>query len=120
MSKKPADLERERINRRTRKTLILAGKNIGRLTESEKKTPSQRKSELGRKKLNRGIIKKEEPVPFDCSQCPDHVGCTKPSLDVCHRPSAVHKCLGCGIRVRHPIIPGMSWEYCPVCRERKR
>lgn len=53
VQKKPDEVLRDKINARTRKALISAGKKIGKLTENEKKTPSQKHSENMRKKFAR-------------------------------------------------------------------
>jgi hypothetical protein len=53
VQKKPDEVLREKINSRTRKTLINAGKKIGKLNENEKKTPSQKRSENMRKRFAR-------------------------------------------------------------------
>ncbi len=42
--------DRQRINKRVHKTLIEAGVNVGKLTESQKKSPSQRRSESAKKR----------------------------------------------------------------------
>jgi hypothetical protein len=47
--KTQAERDRDRIDSRVHKTLIEAGVNVGKLKESQKKSPSQRKSESARK-----------------------------------------------------------------------
>jgi hypothetical protein len=50
--KKPDEKLRDKINSRTRKALIQAGKKIGKLTESQKLSPSERKSKNTKKRLD--------------------------------------------------------------------
>jgi hypothetical protein len=50
--KKPHETLREKIKKRDQKTLILAGVP-GKLSDSEKKTPSQKKSESLKRKLDK-------------------------------------------------------------------
>lgn len=50
--KKPHEILRERIKKRDQKTLIMAGVP-GKLTDSQKKPPSQRKSESLKRKLDK-------------------------------------------------------------------
>lgn len=112
----PADLARKRLDKRAQEQLSL----INKITPKRLlKSPSQKRSEAGRKKeLKRGGIKGVcgvEDYPDDCHGCPEKKGCGK-LLEMCGKPFAVHKCLGCGIRVRHRVS-GVVWEYCPVCSE---
>lgn len=51
-AKKPDELHRDKIRKRTVKTMILSGKPVGRLTDQQKKTPSQKKSESLTQRLN--------------------------------------------------------------------
>lgn len=114
-SKKPADLARDRLNNRIRRTLIQAGKKIGKLTNSEKKTPSQRRSESGRKKeaTRAGVKVIDVATGEDCHNCSKYP-CGK-TIKSCGERSMVHRCLGCGQRVLHRIDPSVPWERCPVC-----
>jgi len=112
-----ADNLRDRLNRRTRKALIEAGKQIGRLTDAEKKPPSQKKSEAAKKKaLRRAGLKMVTPVAggTDCHTCSKQP-CGK-TPDTCGERAMVHPCLKCGARVRHYIDPNVPWEYCPPCK----
>lgn len=117
----PSEIERARLAKRTRKARIEAGEKIGHLTDNEKKTPSQRRSENGRKRLNRGAKESSVPIqnaPVDCHQCPTQKSCTYSDLHVCFRLSAIHECTECGGKFRHPVIPGVSWIYCKECEEK--
>ncbi len=51
-AKKPHENHRIALNRRAVKTMIESGKPVGKLTDAQKKTPSQRKSENLKKRLN--------------------------------------------------------------------
>jgi len=51
-AKKPDELLRANLNKRTIKTMIESGKPVGRLTDSQKKSPSQKKSENLKKRKN--------------------------------------------------------------------
>jgi hypothetical protein len=120
-TKSPSELWRDHLAKRTRKARIEAGEKIGHLTENEKKTPSQRRSENGRKKLNRGGVVTSVHVanyPSDCHQCPTIGICTYKSLQECYRMSTSHDCKKCGKIFRHPVIPGASWIYCRECEEK--
>lgn len=114
-SKKPADLARDRLNSRTRRVLIQAGKKIGKLTDSEKKTPSQRRSEAARKKdaKRAGVKVIDSTTGEDCHNCPKYP-CGK-TVKSCGEKSMVHRCLKCGQRVLHRIDPNVPWELCVVC-----
>jgi hypothetical protein len=50
---KPDDNLKKHLAKRTRKIMIQSGSKMGRLTEAEKKTPSERKSIAMRKRLKR-------------------------------------------------------------------
>ncbi|MFA5213319.1 MAG: hypothetical protein WC406_08300 [Methanoregula sp.] len=117
MKKLPSEVERERINKRTRKTLIQAGKKIGRLTEAEKKTPSQKRSENARKKFaNKAGVKYSPNVyPGDCWTCPKQPCGQEPAT--CKERTMVHPCLGCGAKYRHFVDHENPWTQCPKCRE---
>jgi len=119
--KKPHENLRTRLTKRAVKAMIQSGKPVGKLTDAQKKPPSQRKTELLHKKLdsrksNAGAGKAVEvPIPDDCRGCTDT--CPSNSLAKCHRNSIVVRCAQCGQKVRIRIIPGENWKYCPVCRE---
>ena len=108
---------RDNLNRRTRKTLIEAGKQIGRLTDAEKKPPSQKRSEaLKKKDRRRAGLNIKTPVigGTDCHTCQEQPCEMTP--DTCSKRVMVHPCLKCGTRVRHYIDPNIPWEYCPRCK----
>lgn len=115
-TKKPADLARERLDKRAQEQLALVNKITPKRLQ---KTPSQRKSEAGRKKyLKRAGIKTAAGVEIPPSDCRD---CTKEckydhDLDICPERSLVLRCRKCGQRVRFRVINGIAWELCPVCR----
>lgn len=56
-TKTRSDAERECLAKRARKALILAGKKVGKLSEADKKTPSQKRSEAGKVKEARRASK---------------------------------------------------------------
>lgn len=122
MRPKRDDLERERLAKRTRKTLILAGKKIGKLTDSEKKPPSQRKSESGRKRYARRDARgqTEKPNP-DCWLCPRRSDCKVTADDSgCTEHKIKQRCPQCDQLYLHYFsyeLAGMKW-ICPVCRGR--
>lgn len=115
-SAKPADLARKRIAKRASDHVALANKVV---PKSMLKSPSQRKSEAGRKKyLKRAGIKTAAGAEIPPSDCRD---CTKEckydhDLDICPERSLVLRCRKCGQRVRFRVINGVAWELCPVCR----
>lgn len=49
---KPDEILREKLNKRTIKTMIQSGKPVGRLTDEQKKTPSEKRSDNFRKSKN--------------------------------------------------------------------
>lgn len=118
-SKLPADLLRARLAKRASDHIALANKVT---PEHLLKTPSQKHSEAGRKRLLKragsNAVAGVAEVPSDCR------GCTKEcrygmDLDICPELSAVLRCKHCGQKVRFRVIPGIAWEYCPVCQELK-
>lgn len=114
---KPADLARKRLAKRASDHIALANKITPKHLQ---KTPSQKKSEAGRKKfLKRAGIEDAAGVETIQSDCR---GCTKDcrfgnDLDICPERSLVLRCLKCGQKVRFRVITGVAWEYCPVCTE---
>lgn len=114
MPRKPHETLRQHLGSRTKKALIDLGKSVlGNLTKAQKKTPSQRKSEAMKKRLSRGTVEIKD-LPEDCFECKKYP-CGK-KIAQCEEPSIVHRCLKCGVKVRHRNEPGKVWEYCPVCR----
>jgi hypothetical protein len=77
MTPKPSDVHRENLNRRAVKTMIQSGRPVGKLTDTQKKTPSQKHSESMRKKLTRGVQPKQcnpeklEPLVINLKDCVD-------------------------------------------------
>jgi len=91
----------------------LAARSEKMRIDAKEKTPSQRKSENLKKKLNRreGI---ESAVQEDCRDCPNHPCGT--NLNSCHVISRVNRCPKCGAKVRYRFIEGTTWGGCPSCR----
>jgi len=114
LRKKPADVLRDNLNKRSRKAIIQTGEKIGKLTHAQLVTPSQRKSELLRKKLNRGVTP-VKIVTYDCWDC-QKTPCYQ-NLQTCQEPSVEERCGKCGQMVRHRIIAGETWERCTDCRK---
>jgi hypothetical protein len=118
LHKKPSDIAREKLAKRTRKAMIESGKKTGKLTDAEKKTPSQRKSESARaKEMRRAGVQKAiamREIPSDCRGCTKdcRYGC---DLSICPEKSIVHRCTQCGQKVRYRWIEGIPWILCPVC-----
>jgi hypothetical protein len=112
-SKKPSDIARERLAKRAQEQLALVNKIV---PKSLQKTPSQRRSEAGRKKyLKRAGVHEPEP-PHDCFGCEKDVPGKTCNLNTCQERAMVHRCLICGMRVRHRIVVGNPWLHCPSCR----
>ena len=113
-SKLPHQIARERLAKRAREQVALAN---GVTPKSMLKTPSQRKSEAGRKRLlKKAGIKTEKQLVKDCTGCPKDP-CGKKIL-ACDAPSTRYQCKQCGVAVicyRTEPRP----DYCPPCRERK-
>jgi len=116
-AKKPHENLRASLTKRAVKAMAEAGTPIGKLTDAQKKTPSQRKSENLRKKLTTrdGHKAEKEIVQVDCRDCPK-LPCTLNS-NTCTEKLWTHRCHQCGQKVRYRFIEGVPWEYCPVCRE---
>lgn len=111
-AKKPAETLRAKFEKRAREQIALAN-NI--TPKRLLKSPSQKKSERGKaKELKRAGVSAVAPVPCDCYGCPKEP-CGK-SLNECEERAMAHRCLKCGLKVRHRIVIGNPWEYCPVCR----
>ena len=101
------DALRDKLRTRATKTL---SKHISA-------SPSEKRSERMRAKLNRG-----EPdirdLPEDCRGCPEMIGnnsCGK-TLNVCGEKMLVDRCSKCGLKVRYRFIFGQFNYRCPVCR----
>jgi len=113
MTPSPSESLRDHLRSRTTKTLIQSGAKIGHLSDSDKKTPSQKRSENLRKKLNRGAqpdIKAGE----DCNGCSKYP-CGK-TVKHCSEPSRKNRCKKCGGVVIYRYVEGQVWEYCEPCR----
>ena len=119
-TKKPSERLRDKLAKRASDHIALANKITPKHLQ---KTPSQKKSEAGRKKyLKRAGIKDAvgvEVVPSDCR------GCTKDcrfgnDLEICPERSVVLRCKQCGQKVRFRVIQDVAWEYCPVCAEGRK
>lgn len=110
---KPADIARKRLAKRASDHIALANKVVPKHLQ---KTPSQKRSESGRKKFDkRAGIKAPEP-PQDCYGCEKDVAGRTCNLNTCSERAMVHRCLKCGLKVRHRIVIGKPWEYCVSCR----
>jgi len=108
----PSELSRKRLDKRAQEQIALINNQV---PERLRKTPSQKKSESGRKKfLKRAGIAADPPIPCDCFGCSKEP-CGK-TLNECEERAMVHRCWKCGVKVRHRIDPVKVWEYCPVCR----
>jgi hypothetical protein len=113
-SKLPHQVARERLAKRARDHIALVNKVV---PKSMQKTPSQKKSEAGRKKfLKRAGLDKEPEPPQDCYGCEKDVPGKQCNINTCPEKAMVHRCLKCGAKVRHRIVAGIPWEYCPSCR----
>lgn len=114
-AKKPADIARARLDKRTRNHIALVNKTV---PKSMQKTPSQRRSESGRKKLlKKAGVKTVRNEMDDCTGCPKNP-CGKKIL-ACMEPTTRYVCDHCGAFVvcyRTEPRP----KYCPICRERKQ
>ena len=122
LTKKPDDFAREKLMKRARKAMIQSGAKIGKLTHAESVSPSQRKSELGRERLNNRPSNSGStasiPVQFDCRGCEGEGWCGFDSIEHCEVQSRITRCKKCGVKVRFRVIESEPYEYCPICRER--
>ncbi len=111
-SKKPSDLARARLAKRTQQQIAI----INHITpKALQKTPSQKRSEAGRKRLLRGQ-KTERVVKEDCTGCPQNP-CGK-SIKNCDAPVTRYQCKRCGLEVICYRVEPRP-EYCVPCGERK-
>ena len=111
-AKLPSELARARITKRAREHVALASHIVPKRLQ---KTPSQKRSESGRKKFDkRAGVKAPEP-PQDCYGCEKDVSGKTCNLNTCSERAMVHRCLKCGLKVRHRIVEGNPWEYCVGC-----
>lgn len=108
---------RKKLSKRAKQQIALTS---GVTPKELQKTPSQKRSESGRRKLLKraGVQEDIKTFPSDCRGCVkeckyDH------DLERCPEMSLVLRCRICGQKVRFRIIHGVAWEYCPVCAERK-
>ena len=115
-AKKPSELARAKLTRRAKEMIALSNNTVPKRLQ---KTPSQKRSEAIRKRyLNRaGVQEIKVEIPEDCHGCQKYPCGIK--LEACHERSMVHRCLGCGLKVRHRIVPGDPWMYCPVCKVKR-
>jgi hypothetical protein len=79
-------------------------------------SPSEKKSERLRKKLNRGLSDTRE-LPEDCRECSKNP-CGK-TINTCEEKMMIGRCQHCGVKVRYRFIFGEFVYLCPVCRSRK-
>jgi hypothetical protein len=86
---------------------------IKTLSKSVSASPSERKSELLRAKLNRGLPD-IRTLPEDCRGC-EKYPCGK-TLNACGEKMVVDRCSKCGLKVRYRFIFGEFVYRCPVCR----
>ena len=105
---------RKDLENRARAMMIITGQLHGKLTDRYTKTPSQIKSERGRKKLlHGGKENKDAEIPNDCTMCGESTGCIINLRECLRYQSVVSRCKTCGTKVRHPIIPDAVWYWCP-------
>jgi hypothetical protein len=100
---KPDELHRHALKTRAIKTL----------SKKVTSSPSEKKSERLRAKLNRGQPDMRT-LPEDCRGC-EKEPCGK-SLNVCEQKQVVDRCNKCGLKVRYRFIFGEFNYRCPVCR----
>ncbi len=114
-TKKPSELAREYLAKRTRDHIALINKTT---PKSMLKSPSQKRSEAGRKKyLKRAGVKAERRIMEDCTDCPKNP-CGKKIL-ACGEPGTRYECQQCGVMVICYHTEPRP-KYCPICRERKQ
>jgi hypothetical protein len=104
---KPDELHRHALKTRAIKTL----------SKKVTSSPSEKKSERLRAKLNRGQPD-TRTLPEDCRGCEKMIGsqsCGK-TLNTCGEKMVVDRCNKCGLKVRYRFIFGEFNYRCPVCR----
>jgi hypothetical protein len=105
---------REKCARRSKEAIAMAH---GGVPKRLQKSPSQKKSEALKRKLNRTVLNPLGEVKEDCRDCTEYP-CGK-KLVACDKPSMVRTCEGCGEKVRFRVIAMVSWKLCPVCRAKR-
>ena len=113
-SLKPDKLRRKLLSRRAEHTHQLVH---GFVPESLRKTPSQKKSEYLRKKLNRDAPNIDVQVQEDCRDCPKHP-CGE-SIKSCKERSFTKRCSRCGLLTMYRVIIGGEWKLCKKCRDKQ-
>jgi hypothetical protein len=86
--------------------------------ESLRKTPSQKRSEHLRNKLNRDTHKIDVQLQEDCRGCSKYP-CGKSILS-CNERSMTKQCGHCGLPTMYRVIIGDEWKLCKECRDKKR
>ena len=120
MYPKADDAHRNRLAQRSRKALIEAGKTIGKLSDAQKKSPSQKSSEALRRKLNRGCTSADAIAGYDCRGCGTYDTCAfDHKLANCTSRAMTARCKQCGQKWTFRVIAEEKWEYCPKCRSER-
>lgn len=80
------------------------------------KSPSEKKSERGRKKLmsRDGYKPPERPMEYDCRGCYKKPSCELTPM-TCTERTMTHRCQKCGQLVTYRFIPNVPWLYCERC-----
>lgn len=104
---------RKKLNRRAKDNIAMANNVV---PEHLQKSPSQKKSELLRKKLLRGKTDPKDSSMDDCRGCVRYP-CGH-GLNTCDLRSLVKRCDKCGQKVRYRVIIDKEWTLCPVCEGR--
>jgi hypothetical protein len=100
---KPDELLKKRLGSRGEKNMAA----------KKRPSPSQKKSESLRKKLNRGADVKP-PVRYDCNRCPKEP-CGK-TVGECEVPHRSLRCKQCGAMYVFRFDLANIFEYCTPCR----
>lgn len=104
---------RKKLTKRAKQQVALTS---GVVPKELRQSPSEKRSNRARAKFEkRGGIKEAEP-PQDCFGCEKDVPGKTCNLNTCPERAMVHRCLICGMKVRHRIVVGNPWLHCPSCR----
>jgi hypothetical protein len=86
------------------------------LSSSQRKTPSERRSESFRKRLRHGAADPKW-LDCDCRGCVDKPLCKK-KIQFCGKYQwNVGKCCLCGKNVAYRWIDDKAWDRCTICNE---
>ena len=121
-AKKPHEQLRTNLAKRSTKAMVESGRPVRKLSDAEKKTPSEKNSKNARlRELKRSGRHQEscrkaavDVIVFDCHTCSKYPCGTDPMA--CDEIMILERCGGCGLPVRHYRDVKSPWVKCLSCR----